>query len=145
MEGSTKRKKKEEAETTVHLSHGPCKEDGPVQHPAASWCPQAVDEDNQQGQSIEEIYQHLQGRRTQCFQLEKDIFVAIVYMFLQTDHNPGKADGVFEVGLILVNVGEAGVEGTVEYHLEQSRRKQCDHDSVSMTAYSSDAGQIVHM
>lgn len=40
-------------------------------------------------------------------------------MFLQTDHNPGEADGVFEVGLILVNVGEAGVEGTVKHHLEQ--------------------------
>lgn len=66
-------------------------------------------------------------------------------MFLQTDHNSGKADGVFEVGLILVNVGEAGVEGTVEHHLEQSRRRPCDHYGISMTAYFSDAGQIARM
>lgn len=30
-------------------------------------------------------------------------------VFLHTDHNPGEADGVFEVGLVLVDVGEAGV------------------------------------
>lgn len=45
-------------------------------------------------------------------------------MSLQTDRNPGEAHGVFEVGLVLVDVGEAGVEGTVQHHLEQSRRRK---------------------
>lgn len=40
-------------------------------------------------------------------------------MFLQTDHHSGEADRVFEVGFVLVHVGEADVEGAVEHHLGQ--------------------------
>ena len=43
-----------------YLGHGSGKEEGPVQHPAAARCFQTVDEDSQQGQSVEEIHQHLQ-------------------------------------------------------------------------------------
>lgn len=39
-----------------HLSHGACKEDGPVQHPAAPRGVQAMDEDRQQRQSVEQIH-----------------------------------------------------------------------------------------
>lgn len=38
--------------------------------------------------------------------------------FLQTDHNTRKSDWVFEVGLVLVNVGETRVQRTIQHHLE---------------------------
>lgn len=38
--------------------------------------------------------------------------------FPQTDHNPRKANWVFEVRLILIDVGETGVQRTVQHHLE---------------------------
>lgn len=109
----------------IYLSHGPCKEDGPVQHPAASRCFQAIEEDRQQRQSIEQVHQHLQeGHKKVSFRLRLYFLNYVSVLFLQTDHNPGETNWVFEVGLILVDVGEAGVKRTVQHHLRQSRRRE---------------------
>lgn len=50
--------------------------------------------------------------------------------FLQTDHNTRKADWVFEVGLVLVNVGETRVQRTIQRHLEWSRSYGCVSSSL---------------
>lgn len=109
----------------INLSHGPCKEDGPVQHPAAPRCFQAIEEDSQQRQSIEQVHQHLQeGHRVKAETLS---LTYVSVLFLQTDHNPGETNWVFEVGLILINVGEAGVKRTLQHHLRQRRRRFSNH------------------
>lgn len=78
------------------LGYGPRKEDGPVQHPGTTRVPQPVYECSQQRQRIEQIHQHRDPRE---------------------DHR------ILEVRLILVDIGEAGIQRTVKGHLSERERE----------------------